>query len=82
MSKISKGDLVEIVSPIRSLQKNVTYLCEGEIGIAISSYPSERKISQNISVLIGGKVWGVPANSVRVCVSLVSSKNYLSQVVP
>lgn len=74
MIKISKGDLVEIVSPIRSLQKNETYLREGDVGIAISSYPSKSRVSSNVSILVRGKVWGVPVSSVKVCASLVSSK--------
>ncbi len=72
MHRVRKGDIVEVVSPIRSVQKNVTYLEKGDLGIAISSYPSEKKYSSNISVLFGGKVWGVPVSSVKVCSSLSS----------
>ena len=74
MIKILKGDLIEIISPIKSLQKNITYLRKGDVGIAISSYPSAEGVSSNVSVLFSGKVWGIPASSVKVCVSLVPSE--------
>ena len=65
MEKIKKGDLIRIISSITSAQKFKTYINEGEIGIALSDYPSKERPADIISVLVEGKVWGIPAKSIK-----------------
>ena len=65
MQKIKKGDLIRIISSITSAQKFKTYISEGEMGIALSDYPSEERPANTVSVLVDGKVWGIPAGSIK-----------------
>jgi hypothetical protein len=65
MEKIKKGDLVRITSSITSAQKSKTYIYEGEMGIALSNYPSDERPADTVSVLVEGKIWGIPIRSIK-----------------
>ena len=65
MEKIQKGDLVKITSSIRSVHKSKTYICKGDMGIALSSSSNTSKPNGIISVMIEGRIWGIPATSIK-----------------